>query len=269
MITFKQYLQEARYRTDISNERAIDLLKDHCSDALKNIDTPLIRGTKTSTEQAYLVHGELGDGRSSAWSDSNFYTVILDEVNGPAGYPLRSKSVIMSNWAGFHNIVSYARGKGGVYAMFPYDGVKIGVCPSYDMWEGPAFTIGESKRRRTINDWNDWFLYMNLDESSYEALVHSIEDTLEDPERAAKETGKPEGFFDELVETFDPGKVDEQLHKAYSASNQEFDLVDTRTVYDISNERECWTSGKCVAIRLGLTKADAHATIANLKEMLK
>jgi len=270
MITFKQYLQEARYRTDISEERAIDLLKANCSDALKHIDTPLIRASKRSSEQAYIMHGELGE-RQSAWSRSNFYTITLDEVNGPQGYPLRSKSVIFGNWANWESMDHYAKA-GGMYALFPYDGVKIGVTPKWDLWEGPAFKIGHGTRRRQLNGWNNFFRALHLDDSSYEAFVSSIETAIKNEDEWADEheiKDEDKDELDELVEMFDNGKVDEQLHRAYDAKNQDFDLVDTHLIYDISGTHECWTSGKCIAWRLGNSRDDAESSLANLKEMLK
>ena len=255
MITFKQYLQEARYRTDISNERAIDLLKAHCSDALKNIDTPLVRGARAAREEAYIFQGDLGS-RTSAHSNSNHYSVLFDEFNGPEGYPLREKSVIMLNWAGFKDAARW----GEVYAIFPFDGVKIGVCPFKDIWDGSPFQIGTSEESKNLKFWNIWFEDQGIPDGNFDSIVDAVEEILDDDS---------DKHYDQVVKVFTKGQVRNQLYKAYSAKSQRFQLADTDTVYDIPGAHELWISGKCVAIKLANERHRANMILKQLKEMLK
>lgn len=229
---FKDFLYEAKHRQDISVEKAIELLKANCKDALKFKDQPIIRGTK-SREDAYLVQGELGS-RSSAHSDSNQYTVILDEVM-PAEWPRRSASIIAGNSKNDKWVEQY----GTVYALFPYDGVKIGVCPVQDIF-GVQMTIGNSKRERGLNDWNEFFTHYGIPDYSFEDLIDGIFSAMQDDE--------DEKLADTFNDIFD--NPEEDIKKAYSPSNLGLKLATTADFAKYNDRpREVWIGGKCIAIR--------------------
>lgn len=226
---FKEFLQEASYRQDISDEKAVELIKEHCKDALDHADKPMWRGF-SGKESAYLIDPASG-GRGSR-NTSNHYTVILDHFLPEHGYPRRSQSIICTNNAGDY----YADSYGHVYALFPYDGVKMGVTASRDLWETPAFAMGKSTRKRGIEQWNEWMKRYGIRDGSYELLVHDIKEAMDASLDVAAVFGSPE-------------EVEDVLRDAYSPENLEFSLADSKNIMEYEDlSREVWFSGKCVAL---------------------
>ena len=62
---------------------------------------------------------------------SNFYTLWIDNSKKWSTYPKRSKSLICSTSLS----TASEFGDGDSFMVIPFDGAKIGVCPSYDMWD--------------------------------------------------------------------------------------------------------------------------------------
>jgi len=80
-----------------------------------------------SDGNAYIV--KPGEHTRVSANTYNTYTLLIDHSKKWAKYPKRSKSIICSTNSTGPN--SY----GEVYVVFPKDGYKFGVCPTYDMWE--------------------------------------------------------------------------------------------------------------------------------------
>jgi hypothetical protein len=231
---FKDYLREAKHRQDISIEQAQELLQAHCSDALKHLDKPLWRGF-SGKEDAYLVQGELG-GRGSA-NTTNHYTVLMDHFLTPLGYPKRSASIIMANNENLRAASSY----GEIYAVFPYDGVKIGVCEDEDIWF-TKFTIGAATHAQKIDAWNDFFDDAGIPDHSYQDLVQGIKETIEN---------KEDEYYSLMrnVFGFDPAKIEEILKEAYSPKNLGLHLATSADIQKYEDrDRELWIGGKCIAL---------------------
>ncbi len=229
----RQPVLEAKHQERVGLEAAEALLRAHCKKALKHPDTPLIRGIKGAAGDALLLQGELGARESR--NSSNHYTVILDAVLPALGYPKRSASIILGNDANREYVSQY----GAPFAVFPYDEVKIGVCPGDDVWETRC-AIGPS-RPKSFEKWNQLFYEWDLPEYSFEDLVAGIEETLADPE---------DEHFGLVSDVFSPGRAREQLEEAYSPAETGMQLATPATVYGLKGARELWIGGRCVAIRL-------------------
>lgn len=230
MKTFKQFLDEAKHRTDISLEKAEDLIRQHCKSALANLDNVPIRGSKKSTEEAYIIQGDAGSRESR--NTSNHYTVILDHILVPEGYPSRQASMIIGN-AKNDTVSSY----GQVYAIIPYDNVKLGVCPNYDIWY-TRVSLGGT--RKTLEKWNETFHEADIPDYSFEDVVRGIEDTLEDPD---------DEYNDAFSGIFKKGEVEKELIDGYTHAG--FALATPDQVYNKYNDtsRELWVGGTCIAVR--------------------
>lgn len=242
---FKRFLESEEnkipkgYRHEIPLEDALKLLKSHCGDALK-LARPLYRGMSDPSddeEGVYMVHAQ-GSVRKSA-NTTNHYTVIMDHFLPHLGYPKRSEAIIFTN---AHNT---ARAFGSVFAIFPYDGVKIGVCAYGDLWDTPYFRIGNSSDKYLIHQWNGVLTRMGLPSGSYLELVDAIKEKM-------RESGTPHA--DQLIQMFGtPGNVESALEEAYSPDTLQLNLATTKNIDDFADrERELWTGGKCIAIKLTL-----------------
>jgi len=250
---FKEYLEEAKHRTDISVEKAIELLKEHCKDGLKNIETPCWRGSKGAYEEAYIIHAEKGNRESK--NTTNYYTLIMDHFLPAEGYPLRSKAMIFGNYPQ-HNYVSSF---GNVYAVFPFDGVKIGMCEDFDLWK-TKISIGNNAEAIDITYWNDIFEHARVDASSYQDMKNSLISII----NASDPTGSGNKDFaiSKIKEIFGkPQNIEMMLKKAYSPEDMGLKLVTSKNIPK-GERHELWVSGKCVA----LSQATWEKVVKQLKE---
>ena len=233
---FKQFLWEESHRTPIEVEDVESLLKAHCKDALKHFETPIWRGTRNSSADAYLIHGEADSatGRRSK-NTTNYYTNIMDKFLPYFGYPKRSKSIICGN----NDNKDYAESFGSVYAIFPYDGVPIGVCQSHDLWQTDRFKIGKHPDNNRIDDWNDIFRHYGLLSANYEDFKDSLEEAMSED--------TPKGH--DLLKWFGPPeKIDTVFAEAYSPENLHLELTNSAHINAIPGAHELWIGGKCIAI---------------------
>lgn len=229
-----ELLNEARRKEDISLEKAEELLRLNCKDAIKHFSTPLWRGGNFE-EDAYLLQPELGTRRSA--NTANYYTIIMDEFLPKLGYPKRSASMIFGNNENYNYTVSY----GETSAIFPYDGVKIGVCEKGDIWQTTSFNIGYSNYSSSMAEWNKRFgSALHWSDSTYKEFIADIKSTLENPNSLGHDIAK---------DIFGAGNVETILKTAYSAENLNLELATTKNIYNIEKARELWVGGKCIAIK--------------------
>jgi len=124
----KLIVEERERSTHISEDEAIDGIKSHCKDALEShkVGRRIYRGVHMDGN-AYIV--KPGEHTRVSANTYNTYTLLIDHSKKWAKYPKRSKSIICTSSSGG------TQGYGEVFVVFPKDGYKFGVCPTYDMWE--------------------------------------------------------------------------------------------------------------------------------------
>lgn len=142
-------------------------------------------------------------------------------------FPKRSKSIICANWKNR----AHANNYGKLYAIIPYDGVKIAVCPEFDIWE-TKITFGKSTKR--IVEWNSEFAKLGIsDDVSFDELAKILN------ERALN-SSKPQWL---RAFKIDSGKV---LQEAY---RKPFVVTTTKNpVYNDGGKHELWIGGPCIAV---------------------
>jgi len=238
---YKQYLTEGYNRSkSISKELAIELIKSNCRDALKG--TPIYRGVRNfNTEYLYIDPSKYN--RISA-NTSNYYTLINDNSPYWKKYPKRSKSIICST--DINQISMYGDGN---FRVLPYDGAKIGVCPSRDYW-----VSFEKQDIPILNQFNDDLFdlmskkYIFIDET-YKSIVDSFNkfskliyddksvlDNLGDYDYMFKDYNVKEGFLKHIERMFDPKKNGFKLAKAGDK---------------IPQQREVWTDSESILVNTG------------------
>jgi len=234
-------IRNQKYRFPLEEVKAWKMIARYCKDAVPDLNTPIVRGMRGSSAEhkVQMFHGAAGERESA--NTSNYYTVILDHVLSPLGFPKRSASIICANWKNR----GHASGYGTMYAIIPFDGVKIGVCPYHDMWETEIWIGG---RFNTIQRWNREFKQEGVkDSDTYEKMVETLE--LRAETKDEEENGWR--FSDERwLKAFLNGKGDETLKKAYS---KPFKLTTTKeAAYNDGKKHEVWIGGKCIAIEIKL-----------------
>lgn len=209
-------LREA-FRVGVNTiDEAWEILENKCSDAFKDFLTPIVRGME-EYEGFQIITGE--DGARKSRNTTNHYTVIMDEVL-PREFPKRSKSIICAN---FYNI-SYTHQYGEPHYIFPFNGVKIGVCPGYDMWVTPIDLDGVEK---TAIEWNDEYRKRNITAMNYETVLRGI------TEQAA-------------AMGIDRTDIDEMLREAYT---KPFEVTTTANpIYNDGEKHELWIGGPCLVL---------------------
>lgn len=116
------------YQSEILDiDRAVELLNKHCRESLATIEHPLWRGMRNHTKPIVMIDPSTGERRST--NTTNYYTQIMSHSPYFEGWPKRNKSLICST------SIDGAGGYGCLYAIFPFDGAKIAVCPSWDIWQ--------------------------------------------------------------------------------------------------------------------------------------
>jgi hypothetical protein len=231
-----------KHRQPIDCKQALNLLKTACRDALRHIDIPIIRGF-SGDAPLYRLEGTQGERQSR--SNEHYHTIIMDQFLPLEGYPKRSESIVCGNWLN----LQYAGDYGATYAIFPFDGVPIGVTYGHDLLDTPiAMDHYRPVMSRTIMGWNELFKSMGLRDSSYAFL-------LADVERLRRTGGEIDTVFPVGVD------VDEVLRKMYGSSRMRLQIVTPATIATIQDrQREMWFSGPCVAVRID--------QLEDLKQML-
>ena len=124
----QQYLITEGRSKDIPNYTVDKLLRKNCMDAVNSYrkGNGIFRGVDGGGQYLF-VNPSVGKPRKSR-NTQNYYTLMVDNSPKWKGYPKRSQSLICTTNSDVAN--SY----GNPYAVFPYDGAKIGVCPDVDFW---------------------------------------------------------------------------------------------------------------------------------------
>lgn len=220
------------HRLPIDSAQAVALLTSACGDALRHIDVPIVRGF-SGDEPLYRLEGSQGEKQSR--SDEHYHTAIMDEFLPHEGYPRRGESIICGNWLN----LQYAGDYGAAYAIFPFDGVPIGVTYGHDLLETRiAMHHYGSRMTLSVLEWNALFKHIGLRDQPYAAFRADIE-------RLRGTGGDIDAVFPAGVD------VDQVLRTMYGSSKMRLQIVTPATIASIQDrQREMWFSGPCVAVRI-------------------
>ena len=252
-VSFKQFLEaavkdEPKYEVK-GAEEAMVIIATHCKDAhwMMEENKPLWRGTKNLSDEiakAGWVTVDTSATERQSQNTSNFYTMILDNNPAMKGFPKRSRSFIGSTDK--DTASSFAREWDEVdgtktFAMIPYDGTKIGVCPLGDMWN---IAVNLFYRTHDIADMNDAFNAMYL-KPTLDSFKEFDEDLRNDEGNAftnfrrvfhnAAVKGDTDDFLNTVWDAYSPKKLG---LKAYTTKSLPHDLT----------RREVWVGGKVLLI---------------------
>ena len=116
--------------TPLSEDQVVLMLRDRCSHLIHLINRPpMWRGVDNHDEPFLFIQPSTGVRCSE--NTMNYYTLLIDSSPDFAQFPKRSKSLIGTT--NLDRAQDY--GHTGVYALFPVNGSRIGVCPGHDMWD--------------------------------------------------------------------------------------------------------------------------------------
>ena len=220
-------LKEAYMEKLSGLDEVVALIKANCSDAMKSLEEPIVRGMTDSGPYIQL-HGE--DGERKSRNTSNHYTLILDEVLPPE-FPRRSKSIICASYDNYNHAEEY----GELYAILPYNGVHVAWTPADDMFYTPIQIAGRSD---SAEGWNRKFRQMEIPDTSYADIITALTKYRD----TGMVSGTPYQSWVEDVEDFDA-----EFREAY---DEPFDWSTTKNPRWNDGEYEMWIGGKCIGVRL-------------------
>lgn len=242
---YKEFITEAGVipyeHENLELNKAMKLLNAHCTEALPMLETPIWRSMKNHNES--IVYIDTTNSMRKSQNTSNHYTLLMDNSPYYKGWPKRSNSLIASTSKGYATAFY-----GTLYALFPFNGTNIAVCPNRDIWETrvdlSAFEGFESTTFETIADFCQNNL--SLPDSSYDALVAKLYTPRLENEinhyASFPRIVTAHNFIDYMNKQMSPAAVGMKLQ-----SISEF-AVGPYT----SLSREVWFSGKCIAIEHSL-----------------
>lgn len=255
---FKQFLSEGvsdSYKK-ISEVKAIELAKTNFNEALA-LDKPLIvRGMRQKDKRSIEYYSISNiTGRKSA-NTSNEYTVLVDNLPAWKEYPKRSESLICTNL----NNLGYTWDYGETFIILPENGANIGVCSSYDFWNGfgrftqlgkaagytshPLMGIFNEILRSIFQDAGFKLRHDNKDFDQIKQALDAGTKYLRtaEPETLARED---KSFFKSVID----GKETmlEFIEKVLDPTINGFKLVKYKNLVEFSGNKELWFSGPALA----------------------
>jgi hypothetical protein len=126
---FEEYSKGTRTK-EITLEQAAELYKKHCFNWDLNKDL-IYRGTWSSYPVFYGHAGSNEHEMRYSANSTNIYTSLTAINPSWKDAPKRHKSFIMTSDEG----IAQSYGDEEAHIMIPYNGTKIGVCPTGDIWE--------------------------------------------------------------------------------------------------------------------------------------
>jgi len=238
MTRFENYiLNEGRSKT-ITEEQVIEMLSVYCSKAVKTYAlSPIYRGVNNKDDYFYILPNPLKP-RISA-NTANFYTLIMNNAPKWKKYPKRQ--IICSTNS--NTAVSFGGGMRNSFQVFPYNGSKIGVCPTDDIWNSiDMFNLNTVNE--TIQylleffgmDWDDIKKYKQLINAFKKIKVKNIDwDNIYTTDEIVDSISSFTTLYDWAMDFYDPSK-------------NGFKVIKVGSKLPIG-DNEVWLDSKCVMIR--------------------
>jgi hypothetical protein len=175
----------------------------------------------------------------------NYMTLVMDNASSWKGWPLRSRSVIATATPA-SRAVSHV-----TFHVFPFDGVKMGVCPESDVWPSFEKTLGGG-----VQMWNSVLLMMFNEHKikgvggSWKGFVkalYKLRELRASPEFSEMDYKKlVRGWISRMLD--DDEKIEKILSRELSPVKNKFKMVSAGDRLP-SYSNEVWVGGKCVLVK--------------------
>lgn len=127
MKRYNNYVFENKYGSKSITEEEFDkLLSENC----KNL-TKFYRSIRDVSEE-FMYQDAVKEKRTSIESE-NIHVVLMSELPSWKDYPKYDKAIVCSTSIKFAGY--YYNNSGGLYEVYPYDDIKIGLCNRSCVWE--------------------------------------------------------------------------------------------------------------------------------------
>jgi len=240
----KQYILNEGRSQIISEDEAMNIIHNKCSDSIKKDATPIYRGIRNNHDYMF-VDPKKGEPRISA-NTKNYYTLLNDHSHYWKEYPKRSRSIICTTDMDMSN--NY----GWVYRVYPYNGSKIGVCPANDYWVSfksvlkllPSNVFDMDEFNEYLEDFIRKKLNVMISDNSYKELEHDLKMA----SIMLNDKPKTDSIWNlEFLKGYD-GDLLKYLQKLMAPKPNGFKLK--KSGDKLPKDKEVWTDGKSVLIRV-------------------
>jgi hypothetical protein len=249
---FVQHLTEGRTEA-IQIDDARDIVDKKCKKAVKQFKNgnTIYRGVYLDGANYAYINPKKGSPRESAYAGHNYYTLLIDNLKEWKKFPKRSRSIVCSTDRA--KAEDYG-GSRNTYIVLPYDGAKIGVCPSDDIfysfrtWSKAGISDGRNFNWHMHNMFNKIYEFNGRADKDWRTLqdaIQFVQENMEDPS------------LDPLVQTFYKdmkwiarswkGTVMKTLEYLMSPKENRFQL---KTIgQTIPTGVEVWTDSEAILVR--------------------
>ena len=242
MVSFRQFLEAAVSAEPnfqpLDAEKAFRMAIENCRDAESWIlnNKPLWRSMSGGVSKTGCAVVDTSATERKSENTTNYYTMILDNNPYCEEFPKRSRSFICSTSR--YRAEAFS---GELFALLPFDKVKMGVVHDTDMWDVNIELFGKV---RAIDTFNSYFRHMDLEPTleSFEHFDKMLKQEEPNDEKAAFETEFH--LFGEKAKLHER----EFLHsvwEAYSPKNTGFSIATTKSA-ELPKDSEIWVGGKCM-----------------------
>jgi len=256
---FNQYINEAFRSNAISPQEAAKTMGIRCQDILRcynNGPERIYRGIEISRDTNYVFVEPSKFTRKSA-NTSNYYTLLMDNLECWEDYPKRSKSIICSTAYG--SAKTYGRGE--PFLVVPYNSYNIGVCNDSDIWNSFPMAI------KSTNNWDmstfntsladvlfdvSWALTTHSPDGRTDASWEKLKSHLEQANNFLQKNGK-DSFTAQckiFLQHFNPKKetLIEFLGRIMDPKKNKFKLISVGDKLP-KDRKEVWTDAPSFLIR--------------------
>lgn len=260
-ITFKAFLEAKAYGSahpnwaSVKAEEAEELIRSKCSDALWMLEkkAAIYRGEHTRyldivNETGYATVDPSKTRRASQ-NTSNHYTVIIDNLPAYKDFPKRQASFICAlSPITAARFGTAERGKREhVVVLIPYNGVKIGVVPTSDIWDVPLRSEALFGSGRTSPpEFNDVLFELGAN-GGWEGIVDYCEEL-----KDSKPEDDVQKKFYQIFRRAKPGAHAhflEHIEKMFSPESLSLEVTTSKNLIDYGQgHNELWVGGPCVAL---------------------
>lgn len=230
---------------NISKEKALRLVYDNCSKALGQYlkNESFIYRDFDYESQRYLYVEPSKHTRISR-NTYNYYTLIMDNSPLWKEYPKRSKSIICGT-----------TGVSSQYTVFPFDGSKIGVCPSFDLWDSFDSTLIDDLETFTESLSSIFKIYdLGVKDNNIQEFKEALKVIDKEKDKSLKDDvfdyfGEDDFYTRDLLNAYKDSKKPfwDFLELLFNPKKNGFRL---KKIGDkLPDEREVWTDGNSVLVQ--------------------
>jgi len=258
MARFRDYIYEAKEKTrskSLKEETALKLLNTKCKKVLKayhNETQQFFRSTHIKDDYRW-VDPKKSKRASIKGAEGNHYTLLMSNLPSWKNYPKRETAIIGSSTAGGASKMFGLN----TYIVFPYDGSKIAIVPSADIWHSMK-SVPIKQINIFLREVSKIYNLKDVDKSwnNLKKLIQVIDKDYKDvgPEKLYVKLKGVWGWITRDIWLKEKGNLSfsQFLDWVLEPNRNGFKLSQAggSMIFPKGSEKEVWTDGKCILVNI-------------------